>query len=198
MRSTLPVVLLTWRAFFGLGDLLENRWHSSIQTHRSSICTLIRFFSIQIWWIPSICWHHACSGGRGWVGGCGEWGGSLFVKNRRGRPWWGVLRAGRWPIGRRRTDKSDSRLSPFRAERLSSKTQNSTGLRRERGEVGGAGWVMGESQWPVAHSSNFTDAVKSVVITSSPEKQTFIHLVKENVNTTQSLDFYVQVSRTTQ
>lgn len=112
------------------GSHSVNRCHSSIQT---SICTLIRFFSFQIWWIPSICRPHACRGGRG--GGWEGWGGSLSLKNGRGRPWRGVLRAGRWPMGR--TNKSGGQT-----------------LSIQRG-CGGRGGVRGRSQGRFPRRSTF-------------------------------------------
>lgn len=87
-----------------------NRCHSSIQT---SICTLIRFFSFQIWWIPSICRPHACRGRRG-GGGEGERGEEGLCPWRMG----GVARGGascepadgRWD----EQTKVEGRLCPFR------------------------------------------------------------------------------------
>lgn len=84
-----------------------NRCHSSIQT---SICTLIRFFSFQIWWIPSICRPHACRGRRGE----GERGEEGLCPWRMG----GVARGGascepadgRWD----EQTKVEGRLCPFR------------------------------------------------------------------------------------
>lgn len=92
------------------GNHSVNRCHSSIQT---SICTLIRFFSFQIWWIPSICRPHACRGRRG-GGGEGERGEEGLCPWRMG----GVARGGascepadgRWD----EQTKVEGRLCPFR------------------------------------------------------------------------------------
>lgn len=89
------------------GSHSVNRCHSSIQT---SICTLIRFFSFQIWWIPSICRPHACRGRRGE----GERGEEGLCPWRMG----GVARGGascepadgRWD----EQTKVEGRLCPFR------------------------------------------------------------------------------------
>ncbi len=72
------------------------------------------------------------------------------MKNGRGRLWRGVLRAGRWPIGQ--ADKSG--WWTFSIQRM----EDRGGRVRVR--------VMGESQWTVSYSSVFSDAVKSVIITS--------------------------------
>lgn len=52
------------------------------------------------------------------------------------------------------------------ADRTSRQKWTADFLHSEEGGQGGRG-VMGESQWTVAHSSTFTDAVKSVVTSDS-------------------------------